>query len=99
MNDLKDLAVIPAQAGYRIVYGDDDGTLFPAEAVVAWRIETYEDAGAFSSVTSPVTTNGEPDGNWMGLQDPEGKVTWMGDEYRDIETASDARMAYIAAQD
>lgn len=75
---LKQVHVVPALPGTKVVYEDtDDGTLLVAEAVLAWRIETTEsDGDTISSYVSALTTSGSGDdvANFVGYLMPDGSV-------------------------
>lgn len=87
------ITIIPAQPGYKILYGEDDGELFAVEAVIAWRIETEEEMNTrtglneYRSQTSPVTAQGEPAENWAGLLQPDGSVDCMGQDFSSLDDA------------
>ena len=84
--------IIPAQPGYRVVYSEDDGSLFVAEDVIAWRVETEMLGESLRSDVYPVSTNGEAPSNWIGLQHPNGQVSLTQDQtYDSLEEAIEAR--------
>jgi len=70
--------IVPAQPGFYTVYDVEDiKKIEIGEPVIAWRIETHlRDANdeAFSSCF-PLTADGEPGSNCIGVQNPDMTVT------------------------
>jgi len=80
-NDLVNIAVIPAQPGYKLIMGDDwseDGSdLIPEcylDIIIGWQVSTYRRAdGTIYGYTEPVTMEGV-DGHSRCILRPDGVV-------------------------
>ncbi|WP_296220241.1 hypothetical protein [Pseudomonas sp. UBA2684] len=74
----KSIHIIQAQPNTFVVYDMDDiNEIERGEPVIAWRIETYEEKAntpLYSSCT-PLTVDGEPASNCIGIQNPDLTVT------------------------
>jgi hypothetical protein len=72
------IQIIPAQPGYFTVY-DFDGSIEvdTYEAIIAWRIETYEksNSGDLYSSSTPLTIDGDVVDNCIGVQNPDLSIT------------------------
>jgi hypothetical protein len=76
---LLDVTVIPAQPGYVTLYDLDD-CYDVLEVVIGWRVETraFGDHGEHHTSTYPVTIDGDPSSNCVGVQQPDGRVILFG---------------------
>lgn len=85
------ITVIPAQPGFRAVYDEDGKSLFIADTIIAWRIESRQNKDkSFSSYTYAVTLNGNPTEGCVGVLHPDGRVTlWQDTELENIDAAID----------
>jgi hypothetical protein len=83
------ITVIPAQPGFRAVYDEDGKSLFIADTIIAWRVETVRNEDrSFSSYTSAVTLDGDTTEGCVGVLHPDGRVTlWQDTELENIDAA------------
>lgn len=80
--------IVQAQSGFfTIIDFPEDREVEVAEPVVAWRIETYApDEDRFHSECVPLTVDGEPAANCIGVQNPDMTVTVFEDSsYQSVE--------------
>lgn len=89
------IVVVPALAGFFIVYDmDDPNEIEIGEPIIAWRIETYEresSSEVFSSCM-PLTIDGDMVSNCIGVQNPDMTVTTFEDTtFRSLQELRQAR--------
>ena len=58
--------LIGANPGYRVIYDEEDGTLYVGDDVIAWHIEL--------PTVNPITISGRTGQNFFGILTSDGRV-------------------------
>jgi len=84
--------VVPAQAGFSVVYASDDKKLFTGPAVVAWQVEIWPlGQDRTRTAVKAITVDGDDEALW-GILEPSGQVVRPDDSYFDDLKSAEASL-------
>lgn len=94
---MADVTIIQAQPGFTIIYADE-GELFRGEPVIAWGIDADRPKkGELPATVYPITPDGQPSGDYVGIENPNKTVSMLDEFFDSFEAAQKRRRDMLKA--